>query len=100
MQGFGHDPLNHPGVFMPLCFGPVARLSVVAVVAASLFSGFAAAQTAPAPAPAPTAPDPVVAKVDGKPILLSDIKDAAQNLPENASRPCRRRRCIRCCSTR
>ena len=27
--------------------------------------------------------DPVVAKVDGQPIHLSDLKDAAQNLPEN-----------------
>jgi peptidyl-prolyl cis-trans isomerase C len=33
--------------------------------------------TAPAPA------DPVVAKVDGDPIRLSDVKDAAQGLPEN-----------------
>ncbi|HET7881426.1 MAG TPA: peptidylprolyl isomerase [Acetobacteraceae bacterium] len=28
-------------------------------------------------------PDPVVAKVDGQPIHLSDLKDAAQALPEN-----------------
>jgi len=33
--------------------------------------------TAPPPA------DPVVAKVDGQPIHLSDVKDAAQGLPEN-----------------
>jgi peptidyl-prolyl cis-trans isomerase C len=71
---------NHQGVFMLLCFGAVARLSVVACVAAALTSGFALAQSAPAPAAA----DPVVAKVDGKPILLSDVKAAVQNLPQNA----------------
>jgi peptidyl-prolyl cis-trans isomerase C len=77
--------------------GASARLSVVACVAAAFVSAAAWGQTAPAPAPAPgpaNAPaaasatpadaDPVVAKVDGKPILLSDLKDAAQNLPQNA----------------
>jgi len=68
---------------MPLCFGAAARLSVAALVAAALTSGFALAQSAPAATSAPTA-DPVVATVDGKPILLSDVKDAAQNLPQNA----------------
>ncbi len=67
---------------MLLCFGAASRLSVVACLAAALTSGFALAQTAPAPTS--TAADPVVAKVDGKPILLSDIKAAAQNLPQNA----------------
>jgi peptidyl-prolyl cis-trans isomerase C len=71
---------NHQGVFMPLCFGAAARLSVVACVAAALTAGFALAQSAPAPAAA----DPVVANVDGKPILLSDVKAAVQNLPQNA----------------
>ena len=33
--------------------------------------------------PAPPPADPVVAKVDGQPIHLSDLKDAAQALPEN-----------------
>ena len=77
---------------MPFRFGPAARLSVAACVAAALASGFAWAQTAPpaaspaapASAAAPAAPDPVVAKVNGKPILLSDVKDAVQNLPQNA----------------
>ena len=79
---------------MPFRFGPAARLSVAACVAAALASGFAWAQSAPpaasAPAPAssaaPASPaaDPVVAKVNGKPILLSDVKDAIQNLPQNA----------------
>jgi peptidyl-prolyl cis-trans isomerase C len=72
--------VNHQGVFMLLCFGAAARLSVVACVAAALTSGFALAQSAPAPAAA----DPVVAKVDGQPILLSDVKAAVQNLPQNA----------------
>jgi peptidyl-prolyl cis-trans isomerase C len=71
---------NHQGVFMLLCFGAAARLSVVACVAAALTSGFALAQSAPAPAAA----DPVVAKVNGQPILLSDVKAAVQNLPPNA----------------
>jgi peptidyl-prolyl cis-trans isomerase C len=75
---------NNQGVFMPLCFGPAARLSVVAGVAVALASGFAWAQSAPLTAPASTAADPVVAKVNGKPILLSDVKDAVQNLPQNA----------------
>jgi peptidyl-prolyl cis-trans isomerase C len=73
---------NHQGVFMPLCFGATARLSVVACIAAALTTGTAWAQSAPAPAPA--AADPVVAKVDGQPILLSDVKDSAQTLPQNA----------------
>ena len=73
---------NHQGVFMPLCFGAAARLSVAACVAVALASGVAWAQTAPAPTP--SAADPVVAKVDGKPILLSDVKDAVQTLPPNA----------------
>lgn len=67
---------------MPLCFRAAARLSVVACVAVALTSSVASAQGAPAPTPA--GPDPVVAKVDGKPILLSDVKDAAQSLPQNA----------------
>jgi peptidyl-prolyl cis-trans isomerase C len=77
---------------MPFCFGAAARLSIVACVAAALASGFASAQTAPAPASAPApapaltppAADPVVAKVNGQPILLSDVKAAVQGLPQNA----------------
>jgi len=67
---------------MLFCFGPVARFGAAACIAAALSSGAAWAQTAPAPAP--VAADPVVAKVNGKPILLSDLKDAVQNLPQNA----------------
>jgi peptidyl-prolyl cis-trans isomerase C len=73
---------NQQGVFMPLCFGPAARFSVAACFAAMLSTGLAHAQTGPTPAPAKT--DPVVAKVDGKPIYLSEIQDAAQTLPQNA----------------
>jgi peptidyl-prolyl cis-trans isomerase C len=77
---------------MPFRFGAAARLSIVACVAAALASGFASAQTAPAPASAPApapaltppAADPVVAKVNGQPILLSDVKAAVQGLPQNA----------------
>ena len=36
------------------------------------------------PARADTAPDPVVATVNGQPILLSDLKDAAASLPPSA----------------
>src|SRR5690242_12206318 len=37
----------------------------------------------PAPEAAAAPADPVVAKVNGQPIHLSDLKDAAQSLPEN-----------------
>ena len=59
--------------FCMLLTGNAARL-VVACAALAL-TGAAAAQPAPAP-------DPVVAKVDGQPIHLSDLKQAAQSLPE------------------
>jgi peptidyl-prolyl cis-trans isomerase C len=49
------------------------------LLAVSLLSGGAARAQGTAPPPA----DPVVAKVDGQPIHLSDLKDAAQGLPEN-----------------
>ena len=59
------------------------RLLAVACGAALLGCGGALAQTAP-PAAQPAAPaDPVVAKVNGQPIHLSDLKDAVQSLPEN-----------------
>jgi peptidyl-prolyl cis-trans isomerase C len=45
-----------------------------------LACGLAQAQGTPA---APDATDPVVAKVGGKPIHLSDLQDAAKALPEN-----------------
>jgi len=48
------------------------------LLAVSLLSGVAARAQGTTPPP-----DPVVAKVDGEPIHLSDLKDAAQGLPEN-----------------
>jgi len=75
---------------MPFRFRAAARLSIAALVAAPLTSGFALAQSAPgststlAPTLAPTGANPVVARVDGRPIHLSDLKDAAKNLPPNA----------------
>ena len=53
--------------------GNNARLTLLC--AALLLAGPVAAQA--------PAPDPVVAKVDGKPIHLSELKEAAQSLPEN-----------------
>ena len=58
---------------------PAFRLIIASSAAALFFSMAALAQGTPAPAPA----DPVVAKVDGRPIYLSDLKAAAQALPEN-----------------
>jgi peptidyl-prolyl cis-trans isomerase C len=59
---------------------PRACRPITVAFAAALLSGVAAlAQGTPAPAPA----DPVVAKVNGQDIHLSDLKDAAQALPEN-----------------
>jgi len=60
--------------------GTRSRL-ITAALAAVLLSGAAAlAQGTPSPA---AASDPVVAKVDGAPIHLSDLQNAAQSLPEN-----------------
>lgn len=87
-----------------LCrFGPATRLGAAAMVAAGLACGAAWAQTAPAAPAAPTgatsaatpgatsaatpaaAPaDPIVAKVNGTPIYLSEVKAALQDLPAGA----------------
>jgi peptidyl-prolyl cis-trans isomerase C len=61
--------------------GAVCRLITVAFSAALLSGAAAFAQGSPPPAP--SAPDPVVAKVNGQEIRLSDVKDAAQALPAN-----------------
>jgi hypothetical protein len=62
------------GVLMSRAAASACRLITVAF-AATLLSGMAAlAQGAPSPAPA----DPVVARVNGQDIHLSDIKEAAQ----------------------
>jgi peptidyl-prolyl cis-trans isomerase C len=55
------------------------------MAALALSFGVALAQAAPpAAAPAPAQGDPVLAKVNGQPIHMSDLKDAAQTLPPNA----------------
>jgi peptidyl-prolyl cis-trans isomerase C len=59
------------------------RLLAAACGAALLGCGGALAQTAPATAPTAAPADPVVAKVNGQPIHLSDLQDAVQGLPEN-----------------
>ena len=89
---FRHDQASRStGVLMPRSAGIASRL-VIAALGATLLSGTAVlaqgtqspAPAAPTPAaPTPAPPDPVVAKVDGQPIHLSDLKDAAQALPEN-----------------
>lgn len=78
--------------------GPTARLTLAAAVAASLTWGGAHAQ-APAPQTPPATPpgqngatapagpqasttDPIVARVNGEDIRLSELRDAAQNLPQ------------------
>lgn len=63
---------------MPFFIGDTHRLAA-ALCAGLLTCAGALAQGTPSPAP----DDPVVAKVDGKPIHLSDLKDAVQSLPEN-----------------
>jgi peptidyl-prolyl cis-trans isomerase C len=74
---------------MPLTVAAACRPMAVALSAALFTCGGALAQGTPAqgtPAqgtPAQAPEDPVVAKVDGAPIHLSDLKDAAQALPQN-----------------
>ncbi len=57
--------------------GTATRLIAAACTATLLLGGAALAQGTAAPA------DPVVAKVNGQPIHLSELKDLAQTLPEN-----------------
>ena len=52
----------------------VSRLLVVALALAPI--GAARAQDAAA--------DPILANVDGQPIRMSDVRDAMENLPQNA----------------
>ncbi len=61
--------------------GTASRL-ITAALAAALLSGPAVLAQGTA-SPAPAAADPIVAKVDGEAIHLSEVKDAAQSLPEN-----------------
>ena len=62
----------------------LASMSLAAVLLSAMAAQAQTAppQTAPALTPAP-ATDPVVAKVNGQPIHLSDLKDAVQGLPDN-----------------
>src|SRR5580658_6968894 len=61
--------------------GTASRL-ITTALAATLLSGSAVLAQGTAP-PAPAPADPVVAKVDGAPIHLSEVTDAAQALPQN-----------------
>lgn len=68
--------------------GRRARIAAGAVILAGLCSTGAYAQTDPAPAPASAAAgapkgDPVVAKVNGEDIHMSDLQEAAQGLPQD-----------------
>jgi peptidyl-prolyl cis-trans isomerase C len=93
-RGFGHDPANCEDYKMPFRIGHAGRLGAAVMIAAGAAYGAAWAQTAPAAAPsapAATAPatagapaDPIVAKVNGKPIYLSQVKAALQDLPPGA----------------
>ena len=58
-------------------------MSPRAGIAWSLIAALLGCGAAWAQGTTPPAADPVVAKVDGQPIRLSDLKDAAQALPEN-----------------
>ena len=73
---------------MPVRFGGSTRLVAALLLLAA--PAFAQTPAAPSPdAPAPIAPpgppggDPVVATVNGQPIHLSDVKEAAESLPAN-----------------
>lgn len=66
---------------MPFRFGASARVLAAALVLAGVSSGAVLAETA---APASPAGDPVVATVNGQPIHLSTLKDAAAELPAAA----------------
>jgi peptidyl-prolyl cis-trans isomerase C len=68
--------------FAAVSFGGLARLLVCATAALPLLPAAVLAQGAPAAASA--ASDPIVAKVDGQPIRLSEVVAIAQSLPEGA----------------
>lgn len=63
----------------------LASLALAAVLLSPVTAQAQAAppQTAPTQPPAPAQADPVVAKVNGQPIHLSDLTDAVQGLPDN-----------------
>jgi peptidyl-prolyl cis-trans isomerase C len=60
----------------------LSNISAIALAAALLAPPAFAQTSAPAPAPAPAAPaDPVLATVNNLPIHMSDVQNAAANLP-------------------
>jgi peptidyl-prolyl cis-trans isomerase C len=77
----GYHPMPQPG--------PLPLVATLLAGAMLLATPPALAQAPAAPAPAAAAPtaapaDPVVARVNGKEIRLSDVSDAAQQLPAEA----------------
>lgn len=60
----------------------LARLLACSLLALPAIPSGVRAQVPPAPAVA--APDPVLAKVDGQPVRMSDVTELAQSLPEQA----------------
>ena len=72
-----------------------ARLLATGAIALPLLAVGAHAQATAQPAG-----DPVVAQVDGQPIHLSDLKDAARFASRRTREACRNKACTRCCSTR
>jgi peptidyl-prolyl cis-trans isomerase C len=71
--------MRHPSPYLAI---PVLVASL-ATAWAQTAPAPAAPPTAATPAPAPAPADPVVAKVNGQPIYLSDLQAAAQGLPDN-----------------
>lgn len=65
---------------MPSSIRASARVFVAVLVIAGISSGIVLAQSGTS---APAA-DPIIAKVDGQPIHLSELKDAAATLPQGA----------------
>src|SRR5271170_4846718 len=98
-MGFGHHPvlIGIEVIMLRLraAFRRPATCLVIPALLASIGGAASWAQTAPPaaapPASAPSSPgaaaaapaDPVIAKVDGQPIYLSDLQSAAQGLPDN-----------------
>ena len=73
--------------FAALSVGGLARLLACSLIALPVLPAGVLAQGTPAGTPAATpapAADPIVAKVDGQPIRMSDVAAIAQGLPEQA----------------
>jgi peptidyl-prolyl cis-trans isomerase C len=66
-------------ILLDCSFGPLARLFAAVALSGALFAAPVRAQPA-----APIAADPVLAKVGGQDIHLSDLKAAAETLPPQA----------------